>query len=100
MLITITRDRFGGLSINPKSDRVRRKYVRYLKEWESSGAYVPRDRDSLVYLQNEEEVETFLDEYVPPAKHRDLRQGWDVTVRIDPWIFGHFVGWDAHEMEV
>lgn len=25
-----------------------------------------------------------------------LRRGWEVTVKLDPWVFAHFYGWDAH----
>lgn len=33
---------------------------------------------------------------IPSRQLKDLANGWDVTCLVDPWTFGHWLGWDAH----
>lgn len=50
--------------------------------------------DSSVYLQSEEEV-AGLREYMEDEAFKELNEGWDVDFLMDPWDYGHFLGWDA-----
>lgn len=90
MIITVKRCLIGNLLLTPVNDRWRKKFARHLRKHESPHA------DGTVLLQNDADVETFLDEHLTPRQSREVRAGWTVRVRIDPWEFGHYLGWDAH----
>jgi hypothetical protein len=88
--VRVSLDRMGCLTLTP-SERIQRQIVRL---FESMGSIQP---DGTAFIQQDTEVDSFIDEYVPARKRRDLREGWDVTITMDPWTFGHFVGYDFHE---
>ena len=31
-----------------------------------------------------------------PQQRKDLSEGWDITILIDPWELAHFYGYDSH----
>lgn len=88
MLIQVSMNRFGHLELSPVSERWARKFVRYLKRWEPNA-------DGDVYIQEDYNVEAFLEENLSPSQQKDIRSGWSVTIRMDPWVYGHHLGWDA-----
>jgi hypothetical protein len=49
-------------------------------------------RSSAAYISNPEEIRDQLS----ARAWRELDAGWSVIVRLDPWIFGHWLGYDAH----
>lgn len=83
-------DRLGCLTLTP-SERIQRQAARHLRSFGMEHA------DGTAFIQLDYEVDGFIEEHVPPRKRRDLREGCDVTITMDPWIFGHFIGYDFHE---
>lgn len=90
MIIEVEMDRMGCLTLTPVNDRIRRRFARHLR-----AVYSPH-ADGTAFLQSDWDVEAFLTDHLRPAQARDVRRGWTVRVRIDPWLYGHYLGWDAH----
>jgi len=51
-------------------------------------------REPTAYVQHDTDVEALI-ESVPVRARRDLREGWDVNVRMDGWEAANFYGYDA-----
>jgi hypothetical protein len=62
---------------------------RHNKEWIGHA-------DSTVFLQEGGPASEFLDT-LNARQRRDVEHGWTVGVKMDPWYFGHYVGYDFHE---
>jgi len=90
MLVEVDMDRMGSLVLTPVSKKVRAQMRKHNKEWQGHA-------DDTVYIQEGMGVYEFL-EYVPAAKRRDVEEGWTVRIQMDPWVFGHLVGHDFHEV--
>jgi uncharacterized protein YfiM (DUF2279 family) len=90
MLIRIERQRYGGCTLTPVSRAWRNKTRAYLR---AAGAeYVGAD----VYVDNTEALEGLISD----RAIRDLSDGWDVTIRMDPWTWGQgFVGYNAGDRD-
>lgn len=89
--IDVEMDSMGGLTLTPQSDRIRRKIIKHLSEFGESS-------DGTVYIQTDYDVEHFIDDQIPRNKRDEIYEGYEVSIRMDPWIFGHYVGYDAHEV--
>ena len=90
MKITATVDRMGCLTLRPVSQRRIDTYLQHLAEFGIE--------DASVFLQADYDVEAFIAQEVPTRYRRDLREGWDVTFHVDPWVFGHWLGYGCHEV--
>ncbi len=91
MLVEVQEDRMGMLLLTPVSKKVQAQMRKHTKEWTGHA-------DDTVLIQRDYDVEHFLERYVPAAKRRDVREGWGARIQMDPWEFGHFVGYDFHEV--
>lgn len=91
MKVNASIDRMGALHLEPVSQKACTAYSKHMEEM--TGHY-----DCTAYIQNDWDVDSFIAEYVPPSKRRDLHGGWDATFLMDPWIFGHVLGYDAHNV--
>ncbi|MFH1810549.1 MAG: hypothetical protein ABIJ09_17540 [Pseudomonadota bacterium] len=90
MLIEFSFDRMGSLYLRPVSKRWQRRIGRHLAEFS-----VAWDGDVLLQ-EGSPDIEPTL-ELLPSQKRQALEAGWGpVTSRVDPWIFLHHVGYDAH----
>jgi len=94
ILVEAEKDSFGGVTVRVVSERHQARYRAALAVYLGEGA------DPSVLLQYEDCVEQFVGSYVPRRKRRDLREGWAVRFLIDPWDFGHHLGYDAHEVDL
>ena len=90
MRVTVEMNSMGHLTLTPQSDKLRKKIVKHLK---SMGV---DNEDGTVYIQYDYDIEAFL-ENLPRSKVRDIQEGYGVTISMDEWTYGHYVGWDAHE---
>ena len=88
MKVTASIDRCGWLTIRPVSQRRTEAYLAHLATFGID--------DASVFIQMD--VETFITQDVPTRYRQDLREGWDVTFHVDPWVFGHWLGYDCHEI--
>lgn len=90
MKITASVDRCGWLTVRPVSQRRERAYSAHLSTFGID--------DASVFIQSEHDVDAFIAHDVPSRYKKDLREGWTVTFHVDPWVFGHWLGYDCHEI--
>lgn len=83
-------DRMGSLLMTPVSQRLQGRIKRYLAEWKVGW-------DGSVLVQEDYNIESALERHLDPTDRKCVREGWPVTVLVDPWEWLHYVGWDAHE---
>ena len=81
MIINVEQHRSGHLSIVPVSERKQKE----VKNASYSGEYD-------LYLQGEQEIESFIEEYVPPNKREYLDQGWAIKIEIEDGTFIAMLG--------
>lgn len=86
IVVTAHLDRLGNLHVRPINERWRRRFQEVVRHYGGPAGDIFLDRD----------VEAFIEQDIPRRYHRDLRAGWDVHWRVDPWVVGHWYGWDAH----
>jgi len=87
MLVSIEQNRFGHITISPVSDRIRRKYARYLRKFNHND-------NGTVYMQVDTDIETLE---LTPSQRRNVEHGWTIRVRMDPWNYASMLGYDAAE---
>ena len=68
MLATVQMNRFGHLVVTPKN-----KAFQHIS----------------LYFQSDFDVEEFIGSLVPARKRNELREGWDITIRIDSEYFSN-----------
>jgi len=85
--IRFSEDRMGSVILTPVNERLRDRIIRHLAD-------LGVESDGTVYVQDGDYV---LFEHLSQGQIRDVREGWDVTVLMDPWIFLNYVGYDAAE---
>lgn len=90
IIVDVNEGQMGNVTLTPRSARVRGQMERHNEEWTGHAS------DS-VFLQEGMGAGEFL-ESLPPAKARDVREGWGAAIKMDPWEFGHMVGYDFHEV--
>jgi hypothetical protein len=90
MLVEAQMDGMGNILVTPVSKKVQEQMSRHLKQWTGSA-------DTQVFFQEGMGASEFLED-VPPRYRRDLDNGWPVRFQVDPWAFGHWVGYDFHEV--
>lgn len=89
MLVTAEMDRMGSITVTPVNDRIRKRFAKHLHRYYSPHA------DGTAFFQ--EGAQEFLAD-LRPDQRRDLEAGFKVTFRVDAWVFGHWLGWDAHTL--
>jgi hypothetical protein len=90
MIIIDVQEDGLGVTLTPRNQRVRRQMARHNKEWTGHA-------DEEVFLQ-EWRGDEFLDEYLTSAQAGHVRSGYTVGIKMDPWVFGHMVGYDFQEV--
>jgi hypothetical protein len=90
IIIDVTEDRSGNVLLAPRNKRVRSQMRRHNKEWIGHA-------DSTVFLQEGGPASEFLDT-LNAQQRREVERGWTVGIKMDPWHFGHHVGYDFHEV--
>lgn len=89
--VEVVEDRMGNVIVTPVSKKVRRKIEKHLELFGERGAEV--------FMQEGDPAEQFKAE-LTAAQRREIEQGWTVTMIVDPWVYGHWRGWDVHEVEL
>ncbi len=87
--INVTQDDMGMLYLRPVKQSYIDQIITYLKEFNV-------DSDGSVLIQNDYEVESFLDDCTSTQK-KDIENGWGATMLFDAWTFLTWIGWDANE---
>ena len=92
MIIDVQSDNMGNITAVPRSDRIRRKFVAHLKDMGAGG-------DGTAFFQEGGAASAFLED-CSPKQRRDIDGGYRVSMRVDPWLFGMWLGWDAHHVVI
>ena len=87
MLVRISAVNCGYVA-RPVSDRIAKRYARHMHD-------VGQTASAEAFAQ--ERLGEWA-EWLPRRAVRDLEAGWSVTVRLDSWVFGHWLGYDAHNV--
>lgn len=92
IIIDVVQERDGSVTLTPRNERVRKQMERHMKEMTGHA-------DNSVFLQ-EWRGDEFLDNrgHISAAKAAEVRKGWTEGIKMDPWEFGHMVGYDFHEV--
>ena len=96
IVVTAKLDRMGNVLARPKQDKYARAFMR--RAHENGGSRYTPDmwaNELSAFFQEGQAASEFLDDCTP-AQRKDLESGWDVSFRCDPWIVGHWYGYDAH----
>jgi hypothetical protein len=92
MVIEIEYDFLGALVVRPLDRKICGRVTDHLKDFKIYS-------DGSVYLQTSQEIEDFLEECRIDNETREMvEKGWPQETEIDPWVYGHFLGWDAHTL--
>lgn len=95
MLVIAWQDRMGNVYARPVSDRAARKFARRVAK-NGGPSFATQERDGFTaFFQEGMGAAEFLDDCTP-AQRRDIENGYTVRFRADPWIVGHWYGYDAH----
>lgn len=88
-------DGMGCLIGTPENDQVQALYKEHMIEM--SGPHA----SGTIFLQRVDTIESFLDHVALGSLEREhLYSGWQATISIDPWDYGHYLGYDAHCVEI
>lgn len=90
IIIDVKQDNMGNVLLTPRSRRIQAQMRRHNKEWTGNAS-------DDVFLQ-EWRGDEFLDSKLTSTKAQEVRSGYTVGVKMDPWEFGHYVGHDFHEV--
>lgn len=87
MLVEINSERgTPGYIVTPVSKKWRAKFAQYMLKVVGKSTYT-------VYFQGEYDLP---DEIKSHRDYRELSKGWSLTIRVDPWIYGYWLGYDAY----
>ena len=88
--VKVWEDRMGNLRGFPIRKDIREKIVAHLNEMH------PNNPQSSMFFIQEGTEEEFRQEFLSKQQQKDVENGWYATLTIDPWIVGHWYGWDTH----
>jgi len=86
MIKILVRQAGIGYTATPISKYWRKRFAEHMREW----ANYPT---SEVYFQG---LYDLPESIVLNRQYNELCKGWDITILVDPWEFGHWLGYDAH----
>jgi hypothetical protein len=89
ILVEAKQDRCGNIHVAPCAAKWRDKFRAVVRE--NGGG-----NNSSAFFQEGGPASEWLENDCPPAKRRELEQGYLIRFRADPWIVGHWYGYDAH----
>ena len=88
--VKVFEDRMGNIQGFPVRKDLCDKIRNHLNEM------VNDKQSSLFFMQEGMGAEEFKQEFLSKQQQKDVENGWYVTLTIDPWIVGHWYGWDTH----
>ena len=78
MLLIAEMNSFGHLEVDVVNKKLRRKINRELNR--------KYPNESILYIQSDYEVDSFIKSNVPKRYRKDLNKGWPIRFRVDNWI--------------
>lgn len=94
MLITVNvqRDQMGNILVALVNEAWRNAFAAHVTEFTGHDA----EDEATVFFQDGGPATEFIDTEVPESLKADLDEGGSIEFEIDPWIVGHWYGYDAH----
>lgn len=89
--IIVSKDRMGNVYAEPTNPDWRRAFGAHVAEFTG---HSQADEQS-AFFQEGDPADAFVDNSVPPPYRADLHDGWPVVFGADPWVVGHWYGYDA-----
>ena len=86
ILVQARMDRYGSLLVRPVKTSYAKKFAKVVKDYTGH-------LDLEIFIQNPDE---FLENDIPRRYIKDLENGYTIRFLADPWIVGHWYGYDAH----
>jgi hypothetical protein len=86
MLVTIVPHRIGYYTAYPVSEKWAHKFAAHMHDMTGKAT-------TDAFFQS---TDDFPDTVTQHRHFRDLEQGWTLTIQVDPWEYGHWLGYDAH----
>jgi hypothetical protein len=78
---------YGSYTAEPIAKHWQGAFQEYMTQWQQgSGLYQ-------AFFQGDWDLPDTVKEN---RQYSELVKGWDITILVDPWEFGHWLGWDAH----
>jgi len=90
MLVKVSQSSFGSFTAIPVSKVWRARFGDYMLQWFTN--LLPSQLAEAYFQGYYELPEEISQNWQFP----ELDRGWDITIRVGPWVFGHWLGWDAH----
>lgn len=84
MLLIAEMNGFGHLEIDVVNKRLRKKINKELNRKYTN--------ESILYIQQDMEIENFIENNVPKRYRKDLNKGWPIRFRVDNWIVDCVLG--------
>lgn len=91
MIYDIKMDSMGSIIGTPRNKRERKRIARYMREMKG----YPEES---FYLQKGFEAEGFIENNCSEKEQRNLEEGYTLPMRVDPWTFAHYFGYDCHTL--
>lgn len=76
---------YGAYMAEPLADHWRQAFAEYMAQWGNPSAQA--------FFQGDWDLPETIREN---RQYPELAKGWDITILVDPWEFGHWLGYDAH----
>jgi len=87
------RNREGDLLVRPVSTIYARKYAEHMRDMTGTPSF-----EAFFGADTAAQAE-ILSKFPQQARER-LEQGWPVRFKVEAWTFGHWLGYDAHEVSL
>ena len=87
--VDVEEDRMGNIIAKPVSAKYAKAFAKVRKE---NGGGSGDD----AFFNDGGEAEEFKREYLSSKQRKDLGSGYGVRMKVDPWVVGHWYGYDAH----
>jgi len=91
-----------GYTATPISKYWRRRFAEHMREWKYCQVGMHYSFDNSRYTESElcqvyyQGLWDLPEAIVLNRQYAELVKGWNITLLIDPWEFGHWLGYDAH----
>ena len=87
MLVLVKPLSYGYKAI-PVSQKWRDKYCRHMQDMGQSAI-------SSVFFNGDYELP---EEVARNRQYKELGKGYSIQIKVDPWVYGHWLGYDACEV--
>ena len=86
--VSVWMDRMGNISGAPHRKDLRDKIGAHMKKMTGHNT-------KTFFFQEGGPAEDFM-ENCSKKQRQNLKQGYDITILVDPWIMAHWYGYDTH----